>query len=434
MNGHGGYGIGFSLLACFIAVSTCSASEAPASQRTERQSVVTDFGARGDGTTLNTGSIQAAIDHVASDGGGTVVIPQGIFLSGAIFLRPGVNLHLEKDAVLKGSTDTKDYPKSMTRIEGHFQPWLPALLNADKCDHLRITGEGTLDGSGEPFWLEFRRRIQADRKTKNLDVERPRLLFIRDSHDVQVRNIHLKDSGFWNLHLYRCQDVVIDGLDIQAGPTSPSTDGVDVDSSQNVSIHGCRFSVNDDCIALKGSKGPLALDDKDSPPVEQIHISDCTVVHGESIVTCGSEATIVRDVTVEHCATQGLDKRGFAVCRLKLRPDTPQTYEDIHIRDVSLDGTGSVISVAPWTQYFDLQGQPPPNSSVRNVTIQGVKGSCTTVGSVRGNKGNVIENVTIEDVDLKTTGAKPDLAAVRNLVLKNITINGEPYTGPQEAP
>jgi alpha-L-rhamnosidase len=202
-----------------------------------------------------------------------------------------------------------------------------------------------------------------------------------------------------------------------------------VDSSQHVTIHGCRFSVNDDCIALKGTKGPLALSDQDSPPVEHIFISDCTVKHGASIVTCGSEATIVRDVVVEHCATEGMASRGFSVVRLKLRPDTPQTYVDIHVRDVTLDGTGSVISVAPWTQYFDLQGQPPPNSSVRNVTIQGVKGSCTTLGSIRGNKGNVIENITIEDIDLKTTGAKPELSAVKDLVIKNVTINGEPYTG-----
>jgi alpha-L-rhamnosidase len=289
----------------------------------------------------------------------------------------------------------------MTRIEGHFEPWLPALVNAEKCDHLVIDGEGTLDGSGQPFWDEFRRRIMADRSTKNLDVPRPRLIFIRDSNDVQVRGIHLKDSGFWNLHLYRCTNVTVDGLDIAAGPTSPS-------------------------IALKGSKGPKALDDKDSPPVEHIHISDCTIVHGESIVTCGSEATIVRDVVAEHCVTVGLTKRGFAVLRLKLRPDTPQTYEDLHVRDITLDGTGSVIQIAPWTQYFDLQGEPPPTGAVRNVTISDIKGSCTSLGSIRGNEGSAIENITIENVDLKTT-AKPQLSTVKNLVLKNVVLNGEAY-------
>jgi alpha-L-rhamnosidase len=399
------------------------------SHAAEKSWLITDAGAVGDGTTLNTGSVQTAIDYAAEAGGGTVVIPKGVFLSGAIFLKPGVNLQLDRDAVLKGSTIISDYPKSMTRIEGHFQEWLPALVNADKCDHIRISGEGTLDGSGQPFWDEFRRRISEDRKTKNLDVPRPRLMFIRDSNDVHVKGIHLKDSAFWNLHLYHCQDVVVDGLDIHAGANSPSTDGVDVDSSQNVTIRGCTFFVNDDCIALKGSKGPTALDDKDSPPVEHIHISDCTVTHGESIVTCGSEATVVRDVVAEHCKTVGLDKRGFAVVRLKLRPDTPQTYEDIHVRDITLDGVGSVIQVAPWMQYFDLQGHEPPTQTVRNVSIRNVRGSATSLGSIKGNENSVIENVTIEDVDLKTT-VKPQLSAAKNLVLKNVTINGELFTSP----
>ena len=115
----------------------------------------TQSGAIGDGATLNTGLIQAAIDQLAANGGGTLVIPKGVYLSGAIFLKPGVNLHLKEGAVLKGSTDRKDYPKTMTRIEGHFQQWLPALINADKADHLRISGSGTLDGNGEVFWKAF---------------------------------------------------------------------------------------------------------------------------------------------------------------------------------------------------------------------------------------------------------------------------------------
>jgi len=416
------------ILAAILTAAGCvilgTTANAPA-----RFEKITDFGAVGDGKALNTQAIQATIDKVASEGGGTVVVPQGTFMSGAVFLKPCVNLHLDADAVLKGTTNVADFPKSMTRIEGHFQVWLPALVNADHCDHFRIDGSGTLDGSGEPFWLEFRRRIAANRKTTNLDVERPRLIFIRDSHDVQVRGIHLKNSAFWNLHIYRCQNVVVDGLDIQAGARSPSTDGMDIDSSQNIDIHGCHFSVNDDCIALKGSKGPFALKDADSPPVEHIHISDCTVTQGPCIVTCGSEATVVRDVIVEHCTATGPGTKGLSVLRLKLRPDTPQTYEDIHIRDVTLDGSGSLINVAPWLQYFDLQGQPAPTGTIHNVTFSDIKGTCSSFGSIRGNKGDVIDGVTFENIDIKTRGTKPQLSAVKNLSLKNVVINGTAYTG-----
>jgi alpha-L-rhamnosidase len=163
----------------------------PSSRADAHRSVITDHGAIGDGTNLNTEAIQKTIDQVAALGGGTVIIPEGVFLSGAIFLKAGVSLHLDRNAVLKGSTNVSDYPRMMTRIEGHFQPWLPALVNADKVDHLRITGEGTLDGSGKPFWDEFRRRVRADRTTKNLDVEWPRLVFIENSQDVQISGIHL---------------------------------------------------------------------------------------------------------------------------------------------------------------------------------------------------------------------------------------------------
>jgi alpha-L-rhamnosidase len=405
----------------------------PSSRADAHRSVITDHGAIGDGTNLNTEAIQKTIDQVAASGGGTVIIPEGVFLSGAIFLKAGVSLHLDRNAVLKGSTNVSDYPRMMTRIEGHFQPWLPALVNADKVDHLRITGEGTLDGSGKPFWDEFRRRVRADRTTKNLDVERPRLVFIENSQDVQISGIHLKDSGFWNLHLYRCREVVLDGLDIQAVPGSPSTDGTDIDSSQNVTIRGCHYAVNDDCIALKGSKGLLALEDKDSPPVEHIHVSDCTFERGGSFVTCGSEATIVRDVVVERCKASGSENRGMSMVRLKLRVDTPQTYEEIHFRDITLAGAGNLISVQPWRQYSELkEGQKPPKHLVRNVTLSNIKGSFGTFGGIRGNPDDRIEQVTFENIDVQLSAATPlpQLSGITNLVIKAVKINGADYTGP----
>ena len=107
---------------------------------------ITDFKAVGDGATLNTKAIQSAIDQLATNGGGTVVVPKGVFLTGAIFLKPGVNLHLEKDAVIKGSTDMTNYPLRSIHIEGHYeQHYCSGLINAEGCDGLRITGEGTLD-------------------------------------------------------------------------------------------------------------------------------------------------------------------------------------------------------------------------------------------------------------------------------------------------
>jgi alpha-L-rhamnosidase len=417
---------------------------------------ITEFGAVSDAATLNTASIQKGIDTLAAGGGGTLVVPQGTFLTGSLFLKPGVNLHLDRNAVLKGTTDLKDYPLMETRIEGHFQQWVPALINVDKCDNIRIDGEGTLDGSGPPFWQAFRTAIQQNRGTKNLDVPRPRLMFIRDSKNVTVSGIHFKDSGFWNLHLYRCQDVTIENLDIRAGESSPSCDGMDIDSCQRVTIKGCHIFTNDDCIALKGSKGVHAMDDKDSPPVEHIRVSDCTFERGGSFVTCGSEATIVRDVVVENCKAIGSSSGGMSMLRLKLRTDTPQFYSDMHFRNITLEGNGALIGVAPWTQYEDLQGQPRPTHTVRNITMSNIKGAFGTFGSIRPNPGDTIEEITLQDIDVKLTppqgrgarrgasgpatapvaaapttgiarGALPSFQGVTNVTFKNVKINGELY-------
>lgn len=411
---------------------------------------ITTLGAVPDGTTLNTIAIQKAIDQAAGTAGGaTVVIPKGIFLSGSIFLKAGVNLHLEKDAVLKGTTDLKDYPLRETRIEGHFQEWVPALVNADKVDGLKITGEGTLDGSGQPFWNAFRQAGGA----KNLDVPRPRLMFIRDSKNVTVSGIRFRDSGFWNLHFYRCQDVLAENLDIRSGAASPSCDGIDIDSCQRVTVKGCYFFTNDDCIALKGTKGPLAMEDKDSPPVEHIRVSDCTFERGNSFLTCGSEATIVRDVIVENCKAVGTQSGGMAVLRLKLRTDTPQLYQDMHFRNITLQGNGSIVTMAPWSQYFDLQGHPQPSRKVQNITMTNITGTFGTFGSIAGGPGDVIENVTFENIDVQLTGPAaprrggpaaaattapaaapaaaprpPRLAVTTNLVMKNVKINGTELT------
>lgn len=395
----------------------------------EKRYNITESGAVGDGTTMNTKAIQSAIDKCSKGGGGTVVIPKGTFLSGSIFLKPGVNIEMEDGSVLKGSTNIEDYPKGNTRIEGHFEPWRSALINADKIDHLHITGKGILDGSGQPFWVLFYSRRNADPKTTNLSVERPRLAFIQNCKDVTISGIAFTNSGFWNLHLYRNQGVKVDNCRFVAPngripDHAPSSDGIDVDSDQDVTISNCYFSVGDDDIALKGSKGPFALQDKDSPPVEHIRIQDCTFEGGGGVVTCGSEATIVRDVKIERCTTS------VNVLQLKLRPDTPQQYEDITVNDITLKGNATVFKVAPWSQYFDLKGQAPPKSTVRNITISNIKGTGSSLGSINGNDQTTFGDVTLKDVNVTLKSADMRVSNMNTLKFENVVINGSPVQTP----
>ena len=412
----------------------------PAGNAPMKRYIISDFGAVADAKTLNTAAIQKAIDTAATTGGGIVVVPAGTFLSGSIFLKSGVELSLDEGAVLLGSTNIEDYPKRETRIEGHFEPWRMALVNVQQIDHVRISGKGHLNGNGVPFWQAFWKRRQENPRCTNLEVERPRLMFIDRCNDVRIEGIALQDSGFWNLHLYRCREVTIEGISITIPSSAklnvrgPSTDGIDVDSCQNVTIRKCYISNNDDNIALKGSKGPLADKDADSPPVENILVEDCEMGDGNGLITCGSEATTIRNVTVRNCKMSGR----ATLLTLKLRPDTPQHYENITMDGITLAGSGRLINCAPWTQFFDLKGQPPPSRQVNNITLRNIHGEYGAFGALRGNPGDVLRDITLENIDIKFTSPQANsdrvtLGVTQNMVAKNVRINGQPFALPKPA-
>lgn len=410
---------GLIVLSIFVVLSISAA---------DKKVDVTKVGAIADGTTLNTVALQKAIDDCSANSGCTLVFPKGVFLTGAIFLKKGVNLYFEEGAVIKGSTDRKDYPKMKTRVEGHFPEWLPAVINADKVDNLKISGAGVLDGNGAPFWEDFWAKRKVNPKTTNLDVERPRLMLIQNSKNVKISGVKFKDSGFWNLHIYNCQNVTVENsrFEIPDGVRAPSTDGIDIDSSQNVTIRGCMFRVDDDSVCLKGSKGPFAMDDKLSPPVENIRIVDCIFERGHGVVTLGSEATIVRNVTVENIKVVG----PISLVRLKLRPDTPQRYENIHYRNITLENSegGALLQVRPWSQFFDLKGQPPPKSTVKNITLTNVKGNYGAFGEIQGNPNQTeIDGITLKNIDVQLKNGELKAVDVKNLQVKNVKVNGKPF-------
>lgn len=419
----------------FISSVVLGAEKTPSAVTEARRVSIVDQGAVSDSATINTVAIQRTIDRLASAGGGTVVIPRGEFVSGALYLKPGVHVHLEKDAVLRCSTDMVNFPPRRTRIEGHFEDsFNTALINADHCDGLRITGEGTLDGAGRPIWDEFWKQKNAaagHKNFKNLSIARARLVIIENSRDVAVEGLTFKDSQYWNLHFYRCRDVVVKNSRFTV-PTdykqAPSTDGIDVDSCQDVVIDGCYFSVTDDCIAMKGSKGPFAMNDRDSLPVERVRIRNCVFKRGYGALTLGSEATVVRDIVFENSRVIG----NMHVLHLKLRPDTPQLYEDIHVRGIVLDHTsGDILYAKPWTQYFDLEGQPPPKSTVRNITVSNISGRIGGLGELNGNPGQTtISDILMKDIQVNVRKTGFITRNVSNLRFENVLVNGASFPPP----
>ncbi|MCD8293167.1 MAG: glycosyl hydrolase family 28 protein, partial [Prevotellaceae bacterium] len=254
---------------------------------------ITAYGAVNDSTVLQTAAIQSAIDAAASEGGGVVVIPQGTYLSGALFFKPGTHLYLAEGAVLKGSDDISDFPIVDTRVEGQSLQYFAALVNADHVDGFTLTGKGTINGNGERYWRSFWLRRKVNPDCTNMDELRPRLVYISHSNDVQLSGLCLVNSPFWTNHLYKCTHVKLLNLRITSpgGPVpAPSTDALDIDACSDILVKNCYMSVNDDAIALKGGKGPWADEAEDNGANERVIIEDCTYGFCHSALTCGSES------------------------------------------------------------------------------------------------------------------------------------------------
>ncbi|MCR5560344.1 MAG: hypothetical protein K6F58_00800 [Bacteroidales bacterium] len=316
--------------------------------------VITRYGAVRDSSKVQTEAVQKAIDAAAVKGG-TVVIPKGVWLSGALFFKPGTHLLLEEDAVLKGSTDLADYPDIPVHIEGVLQPYVSALVNASGCDGFTIDGDGSLDGNGQPFWEAFWATRKANPACTNLEVRRPRLIGISGSRDVSISGVTLRNSAFWNIHLYKCARVKIKRVDIYAPikpVKAPSSDGIDIDACSDVLIKHCSIACGDDHISLKGGKGPWADNDPDNGPDERILIDKCNFGHGPGALVLGSECVKAENIILRDSKVDGTER----VLWLKMRPDTPQHYSHIMLQNV--EGKAKYgIYVKPWTQFFDLKGR-----------------------------------------------------------------------------
>ena len=218
-----------------------------------KQYKVTDFGIVNDGL-LHTSELQALIDKAAKDGGGVIVVPEGTYMTGAVFFKQGVHLHVMDGGVLMGSNNPSDYPILKTRIEGETCLYYSALINADGIDGFTITGKGTIDGNGYTYWKHFWERRSWNPRCTNKDEQRPRLIYVSNCKNVQIDGLKLQNSAFWTTHIYNSENVRLLRLHITspAQPVkAPSTDAIDLDVVKNVIVKNCYMSVNDDAVAIK---------------------------------------------------------------------------------------------------------------------------------------------------------------------------------------
>ena len=237
--------------------------------------VLTEHGVKNDPSIVQTEAIQKVIDLAAAQGGGVVVVPEGVFRSGALHFRQGTNLYVE--GTLKGSDRVVDFPLEPTRIEGQSCVYFPALINVENVKGFAIGGSGVIDGSGYHFWEEMQIRWRWNKDAANKDGQRPRLVFITGSSDVTVQDVHLKDSPFWTCHSYKSDHLRFLDLTITSpseGVPGYSTDAIGLDNCHDVLVKGCFMDVNDDGVVLKGGRGTFADLAEENGPNYNIIIED----------------------------------------------------------------------------------------------------------------------------------------------------------------
>ena len=383
--------------------------------------VVTEYGVKTDSTLVQTAALQGVIDRAANDGGGVIVIPQGTFLSGALFFRQGTHLYIEEGGKLKGSEYIADFPILETRIEGQTCKYFAALVNADSLDGFTIAGKGTIDGNGHHYWEEFWIRRKWNPQCTNKDEQRPRLVYISNSHNVTVQDVRLINSPFWTNHLYNSDHVRYLDCYIYSptkGLKAPSSDAIDIDVCHDVIIDGCYMSVNDDAVAIKGGKGTWADKAPENGPNFNILIQNCKygVVHG--CLTLGSESVYDRNIVLRNIEVDNANR----VLWLKMRPDTPQHYEYVTVDNIS-GTTGSFLVVRPWTQFFNPEDRADmPKSRCNNIVMTNIQMDCRNFFDVGTSDKYLLRDFTFKNINVKDEKKAFDKTMIENTIVENVTI------------
>ena len=324
---------------------------------------VNEYGAKGDGATLETASIQGTIDRAAAVDG-TVTFEPGTYLTGSLFLKSGVTLLVPEGATIVGSNKLDDYPMLPTRIAGIDMAWPAALINVRDQQNVTITGKGTIDGDGPPWWKSYW-DLRATYEPKGLrwaadyDARRPRLLLIQNSSRVELGGgIELKRSGFWTVQVLYSHNVHVNGVIIRnnEGGKGPSTDGIDIDSSRDVLVEHADIDVNDDALCLKAGRDADGL--RVNRPTENVIIRDSIIRHGAAAITIGSETSGgFHDIDVYNLTALSGVPSGVLFKSARTRGGRAS---DIRIHDLTLEGVAIPIHITMnWNPSYSYATIPP---------------------------------------------------------------------------
>ena len=379
---------------------------------------VLSFGAKGDGTTKNTKAIQDAIN--ACTPGGTVYIPAGTFLSGALFLKSNMTFYIAEGGVLKGSTDIQDYsPMIPNRFEGWELNSFASLLTAGKIDHndgygitnLTIRGKGTISGGGQVLGQAM--------TDAGGGRARGRLICLMNCKDVNIQGLIIEESPCWTIHYIYSKNITCHDLAISS--TVGNGDGMDPDSSVDSYIFNCTFSTNDDCIAIKSGKNPEGY--YIAKPTENVFISSCRFIEGHSLAIGSEMSGGVRNVVVSDCDFGNM----ILGMQVKVTKDRGGFVEGLKVRDCKLkmitiktaigyNNNGEPAPKLPYLKDMEFSGLDMTESNIKKTTI-----------SVEGFAGvkNYTRSLFFKDIKLPEK-ATVMLSNCKDVSFQNVlTVSGE---------
>jgi exo-poly-alpha-galacturonosidase len=377
---------------------------------------ILDYGAKDDTTVKNTRAIQDAINACAE--GGTVYIPKGTFVSGALFLKSNMTLYIEKDAVLKGSAAVEDYlPMIMNRFEGWELKTYASLLNAGTLNrngtynvkNLRITGGGTISGGGKTLG-------NAMIKENGLR-SRGRLILLMNCQDVSISNLTLTEPASWTLHYVYSDNISCHGLNIITNVRNG--DGIDPDSSTDSYIFNCFFDTGDDCIAIKSGKNPEGF--LIGKPTKNVQITHCDFKRGHGI-SIGSEMSGgVSDVLVQDCKAGAL----LHGMQIKGTKDRGGYVKNVTVTDCQL----LKITIFSAVNYNN-DGEPAPvlptfeNFVFRNIDLSAasIKEPVININGFK-DPAHRLKNVAFENIVLPE-GAKVEINDAQGVSFKGVRTAG----------
>ncbi|MFP4250590.1 MAG: glycoside hydrolase family 28 protein [Armatimonadota bacterium] len=368
---------------------------------------VREFGAAGDGETLDTAAIQQAIDACTEAGGGRVFVPPGIYVTGTIFLKSRVNLHLAAGATLRGSTRREDYNPDDIFPENPFSTREQAtgahLVIAYKAEQISITGQGTIDGNSAAFFETLppdEVTTTYRNKSRNFPIAewRPgQMVLLCRCTDVSVRDVTLINSPYWTLLLLGCTGARIRGLSITNPPQTPNGDGIDIDCCQDVTVSDCIITSGDDSITLRGNSRLLG---ERAQPCENVTVSNCVLS-----TPCNAVRVGVGDGEIRNCALSNLvikqSRNGISFNSAYSERSAHGTrIENVHFANIVMD------VILPLNMVLGVHAKPP--GMIRNISLTNLHVSAREGFHICGNPGHRIEDIRLKDVRVAPGGDDVD--------------------------